>query len=374
MKIELLGSWSFTPPKKRTGPFFCTAGRMIGAHLADGTFEVRRGDADLPVVASLSLPKGARVALDPLGERLAHVVGSTLTLVSLSGKTIATFELDADVDVSQLVFRDDGRRLWVFGHDRESFRVCALDRDLQLDWHDRLDIGEEASPGVEILHPTKDEFAVLTQSGGDDPDEATSGRLGVVREKGRLKRTFVDEVVEHPFVAFTVDGKHVVGTDFVACVLYGWPGGAAVRSVEQPEGFEGGLGGVVVGNLLLTERHLEAKPDTTSSLLVLSLPRLEEVAVIPWTKRGAFAKPRDNAGLDLCAALEAESFVELSPGKKGVWTCRAWRVVNLGGGCFSQSTALRRDGLAGAACAAPSSFRKGVEVATAALVAERGSS
>lgn len=327
MKLELLGSWSFTQPKKVSGPVFCAAGETIGAHLVDGTFEVRRGVADLPVVASLTLPKGAWVALDPRGERLAYVVGSTLTLANLSGKTLAAAKIDADIDVRQLEFRKDGERLWVFGQSAEGFRVYAFDRELRLDWDDRLDIREEASPSVELVHPTRDEFVVLTQSGGDDPDEATTGRLGIVREKGKLQRTFADEVIEHPCVGFTADGGAMVATDFIGCVLYDWPGYARIRAVEQPEGWEGGLGGIVVGARLLTERHDEEKPFTTSSLLVLSLPGLDEVAVLPWTKRGPFAKPKDNAGLDLCAALGDDSFVELSLGKKGAWTCRAWRLL-----------------------------------------------
>lgn len=327
MKLELLGSWCFTPPKKVSGPIFCAAGEIIGAHVGDGTFEVRRGVADLPVLASLTLPKGALVALDPRGERLAYVAGSTLTLAALSGKTLATVEIDAAVTVNQLEFRKDGSRLWVFGQSADGFRVFAFDRDLRLDWKDRLDIGEEASPSVELVHPTKDDFVVLTQTVADDPDESTTGRVGVVREKGKLRRTFEDEAVEHPCVGFTADGASMVGTDFIGCVLYDWPSYTRIRQVEQPEDFEGGLGGVVVGARLLTERHDENKPDTTSSLLVLSLPSFDEVAVLPWTKRGPFAKPKDNAGLDLSSALGDESFLELSPGKKGLWTCRAWRLA-----------------------------------------------
>jgi len=326
MKLELLGSWSFTRPKKVVGPTFCAAGEMVGAHLIDGTFEVRRGVSGMPVVASLRLPKGARVALDPRGERIAYVVGSTLTIAKLSGKAIASAELPADVEVGQLELRRDGERLWVFGQGPEGFRLCAFDRDLRLAWEDVLDIGAEASPGVELLHPSKDAFVVMTQSGGDDPDEATSGRLGIAREKGKLRRTFEEEVCTHPCVGFTADGRAMVGTDFVGCVLHAWPGYARVRQVEQPEGSEGGLGGIVVGEHLLTERHDEEKPFTTSSLLVLALPSLDEVAVLPWTKRGPFAKRKDNAGLDLFAALGDDSFVELSTAEKGPWTCRGWRL------------------------------------------------
>lgn len=56
------------------------------------------------------LPKGARVALDPRGERIAYVVGSTLTVAKLSGKAIATAEVPADVEVGQVELRRDGER------------------------------------------------------------------------------------------------------------------------------------------------------------------------------------------------------------------------------------------------------------------------
>lgn len=327
MKLELLGSGSLTAPKKVSGGFFFTAGEILGARLADGTLEVRRGVADLPVVATLPLPEGARVALDPRGERVVHVVGSTLTVRTLAGKTVATATVDADVEVGQLEFRKDGGRLWVFGQGDDGFHVYAFDRDLRLDWQDRLALDAEVAPSMELVHPTRDEIVVVTQSVADDPDEATTQRRGLVCEGGALRSTFEDEACEHPCVGFTADGASMVGTDFIGCVLYGWPGYARLRQFEQPDGFEGHLGGIVVGSLLLTDRHDEEKPETTSSLLVLSLPDFAEVAVIPWTKRGPFAKPKDNAALDLSAALGDDSFVELSPGKKALWTARAWRLV-----------------------------------------------
>lgn len=321
MKLELLGSWSF---KKSS---FCSAGGLIGAHLADGTFEVRRGVVDLPVVASLSLPKGANVALAPSGERLAYAVGSTITLAGLDGKPLETARVDEGVAVTQVEFRKDGRRLWVFGQSDDGFHAYAFDRDLKLDGKHRLDIDPALSPSVELLHPTKDDFVLLTSPPTDDPDEATTGRTGVVTQDGALRIAFEDPAISHPCVDFTPDGTSLIGVDFIGTMLYRWPDYTLEREVLQPEGYEGGLGGIVVGSRLLTERHDEEREQTTSHLLVLSLPTFEEVATFPWNARGPFAKRKDNAGLDLSCALGADSFLELSPGAKGVWTCRAWRLV-----------------------------------------------
>lgn len=331
MNLELLGSWSFTAPKKPSGPFFFSAGEHLAAQLDDGTLEVRRGVKDLPVVASVKLPKGASAALDPRGGRIAYVVGSKVTLADLSGKALETAALDEEFALTSVEFRKDGARLWVLGQTSEGFRVYAFDRDLGLDFEQVFDFGEGTSTSVEVLHPTKDDLVLITQSGDEDPDEATSGRVGVVRENGKLEIVFDDQGPSYPCVGFTPDGASLIGVDFSGVTLHPWPAYVGSREAPQPEGSEGGLAGIVVGARLLTERHDENRPETTSSLLVLSLPSLEEEAVISWNKRGDFAKPKDSAGLDLSAAIGDDRFLELSPGKKGVWTCRAWRLAPLRG-------------------------------------------
>ncbi len=328
VKLELLGSWSFTPAKQPTGGFFCAAGEYVGAQLRDGSFEVRRGTRDLPVLAAVKLPSGSRVALDPRGEHLACVLGSKVSLTDLAGAALKTATLAAEVAVKHVEFRKDGARLWVFGQSSAGFHVHAFDRALHLDFAQVLDLDASLDTSVEVLHPTQDDFVLITRSNdSDDPDEATMARLGVVRKAGELKIAFTEDAISYPCIGFTPDGASLIGVDLIGVSLHPWPAYRRPRELPQPDGSEGGLGGIVVGAKLLTERHDENRPETTSSLLVLSLPQLEEVGVCPWSRRGDFARPKDCAGLDLTAALGDDSFLELSPGKQGAWTCRAWRLT-----------------------------------------------
>ena len=324
MKIKLLASWSFVP-KKQPG-WLCTTMGGVGVHLADGTFELRRAVKDAPVVATLSLPKKATVALDPCGEVIACVDGAAVTLLDLKGKALARAALEDAFALDHVAFRRAGAQLWIFGTLESELVVNVFDRKLKKVGEHRIDFSGSTMPSVEVLHPTKDDFVLTRPTGGDDPEEATTGRIGVVNEGGKLRVAFSVDVVEHPCIGFLANGRSLIGVDFFGITLYDWPSYKPSREAAHADGFEGGLNGIIVGPHLLTERHEDAIEDTPSSLLVLSLPQLQDEAEIPWTKRGPFAHPTDVAGLDLHCALSADTFLELSQAKKKQWSCRIWQL------------------------------------------------
>ena len=151
--------------------------------------------------------------------------------------------------------------------------------------------------------------------------------MGVVVEAGQPRVVFSRDDLDFPCVGFTRDGRFLVGVDaFNGVTLFRWPDFAYDATAAHPEGHEGRFDAMILDGHVVTERHAE---DTTeSSLLVLSLPTLAEEAQIAWSERGAFAKPDDDFGLDMAAAVGSDAFLEVTndPTDTSAWTCRIWRL------------------------------------------------
>ncbi len=340
MQLELVASWSCTPDREFQHQWLKVVPGMVGVFLGDGSLTVRRPVAGAPVVASLSLPANAQLALDPRGEVVACLDGGRLSLLGMTGAEVAAVQVPHEISLELLCFRLDGERLWLFGFVDSTFRALAYDRALALvgDYRPPLTLSPAGWP-IQV-HPSEDAF-VLTLSEDQDDPQAGARRVGVRIVQGEATIVFDEGDIDYPCLGFTQDGRFLIGLDpFTRLMAFSWPTYAPGEEASFEPDHEGRPVGMIVGDHLVTERHskaeivydpktqtAEARETHDSALWILALPTLEEKALIPWVGRG-FGDAQDDAGLEIVDAVSSDSFLESRRNDDGSFAMRIWRLVD----------------------------------------------